>query len=49
MMRWLQIGRDVVVLSYEEHDGKITPGRLQVLPVGVWNNILKRQNNGQIH
>ena len=49
MMRWLQIDGDVVVLQYEEHDGKITPGRLQVLPVGVWNNVLKRLNNEEIH
>lgn len=49
MTRWLQIGSDVVVLQYEERDGKIMPGRLQVLPVGVWNNILKRKKNEEIH
>ncbi len=49
MMRWLQIDREVVVLQYEEHDGKITPGNIQVLPVGVWNNILKRKRNEEIH
>lgn len=48
-MRWLQIDRDVVVLQYEEHDGKITPGRMSVVPVGVWNNILKQQRNEEIH
>ena len=25
------------------------PGRLQVLPVGVWNNILKRKRDEEIH
>ncbi len=49
MMRWLQIGKEVVALSYEEHDGKITPGRMSVVPVGVWNNILKQQRNEEIH
>lgn len=48
MMRWLQIDRDVVVLQYEEHNGKITPGRLQVMPVGVWMNILKRMRDEEI-
>lgn len=48
MNKWLRIDREVVVLSYEEHDGKITPGRLQVLPVGIWNNILKQQRNEEI-
>ena len=49
MMRWLQIGNEVVVLHYEEHDGKIMNGRLQVMPVGVWNNILKRKRDEKIH
>ena len=49
MMRWLQIGNEVVVLQYKERDGKITPGYLQVMPVGVWNNILKRMRNEEIH
>ncbi len=49
MTRWLQIGKEVVVLQYEERDGKIMPGRLQVMPVGVWNNILKRKRDEEIH
>ena len=49
MMRWLQIGNEVVVLQYKERDGKITPGHLHVMPVGVWNNILKRMRNEEIH
>ena len=49
MTRWMQIGNEVVVLQYEEHEGKITPGHLQVMPVGVWNNILKRHKNEEIH
>jgi hypothetical protein len=49
MMRWLQIGNEVVVLQYKEHDGKITPVHLQVMPVGVWNNILKRKRDEEIH
>ena len=49
-MRWLQIDRDVVVLHYEEHDGKITPGRMSVLPVGVFKQLYNNKvNHEKIH
>ncbi len=42
--RWLQIGHEVVVLWYDEKDGKITPGPLRVVPIGVWNKLKERKD-----
>ena len=39
MIRWLQIGREVVALYGNEKDGKVTLGKMVVLPVGVWNKL----------
>lgn len=41
MMRTIRIGKEVVVLSYTVHDGKVTVGELRSFPVGVWKNICR--------
>lgn len=43
IMRWIQIEKDVVVLYAEEKDGKVIPGRLTVLPVGVFEKLYKNK------
>ena len=42
-MHWVQIDRDVVVLYSDEVDGKVLPGRMTVLPVGVFNKLYNQQ------
>lgn len=53
MKMCVHIGREVVTLSYSVHDGKVTPGNLSVLPVGVWEQLqtdnCKLQTNEEIH
>jgi hypothetical protein len=39
MIRAIQIDRDVVVLKYQEQQGKVVLGPLRVLPVGVFQNL----------
>ena len=41
----VQIGREVVTLSYSVEDGKVTPGNLSVLPIGVWEQLQAKQFN----
>ena len=43
IMRWVAIGREVVVLYHDEVDGKIVPGKMVVLPVGVFQKLKERQ------
>lgn len=42
-MRWIQIEKDVVVLHFEEVDGKVIPGKLTVLPVGVFRKLYQKE------
>ena len=45
IMRWIQIDKEVVVLYAEERDGKIVPGRLTTLPVGVFKKLYGQQTH----
>ena len=49
MIRTVVIDKEVVALSYDEHNGKVTPGRLQVVPIGIWNKIYERRENEKVH
>ena len=42
MTKAIRIGKEVVVLSYMVHDGKVTLGELRAFPIGVWKNICRR-------
>ena len=42
-MYWMQIEKDVVVLNVEEKDGKVVPGKLTVLPMGVFRKLYKNE------
>ena len=41
MIRWMQIGDEVIVMTGEEHDGKVTLGEMRVIPVVIYNNMQK--------
>ena len=43
IMRWMLIDTDVVVLYAEERNGKVVPGKLTVLPVGVFRQLYKNE------
>lgn len=43
IMRWIHIDKDVVVLYAEERNGKVVPGRLTVLPVGVFKKLYQNE------
>lgn len=43
IMHWVQIEKEVVVLYSDEMDGKVLPGRLTVLPVGVFNKLYQNE------
>lgn len=43
IMRWILIDKDVVVLYAEERNGKVVPGRLTVLPVGVFKKLYQNE------
>lgn len=49
IMRWIQIDNEVVMLYADEVDGKVIPGKLTVLPVGVFRKLQEKQqfNNQQ--
>lgn len=50
IMRWIQIGREVVVLYSDEVDGKVIPGKMAVLPVGVFYKLYNNKvNHEEIH
>lgn len=42
-MRWILIDKDVVVLYAEERNGKVVPGRLTVLPMGVFRKLYQNE------
>ena len=42
-MRWIVIGNEVVVLYFDEADGKVTLGKLAVLPAGVFAKNFKNE------
>ena len=43
MIRWMQIDRDVVALYGSEKNGKVTLGKLLVMPIGIWNKLTKTE------
>ena len=49
IMRWIQIDREVVVLYSDEVDGKVIPGKMAVLPVGVFKQLYNKVNHEKIH
>ena len=42
-MRWIVIDKEVVVLYADEADGKVTLGKLAVLPAGVFAKNFKNE------
>lgn len=42
-MHWIQIEKDVVMLYADEVDGKVIPGKLTVLPVGVFKKLYQNE------
>lgn len=42
-MSWIQIEKEVVLLFFDEKDGKVIPGKLSVLPVGVFNKLYPQE------
>lgn len=45
----MQIGREVVVLYHDEVDGKVIPGKMAVLPVGVFHKLYNKVSHEEIH
>lgn len=43
IMRWIQIDKEVVVLFADERDGKVIPGKMTVLPVGVFRKLYQNE------
>ena len=41
MIRWMQIGDEVIVMTGEERDGKVTLGEMRIMPVVIYNNLEK--------
>lgn len=41
MIRWMQIGDEVIVMTGEERDGKVKLGEMRVIPLVVYNNMQK--------
>lgn len=48
-MRWIRIDGDVVVLYHDEMDGKVVPGKMAVLPVGIFEQLYNKVNHEKIH
>ncbi len=42
-MCWIQIEKEIVLLFVDEKDGKVIPGKLSVLPVGVFNKLYPKE------
>ena len=49
MIRWMQIGDEVIVMTGEERDGKVTLGEMRVIPLVVYNNMQKGFKYDQVH
>ena len=41
MIRWMQIGDEVIVMTGVEHDGKVTLGEMRIIPLVIYNNLEK--------
>lgn len=43
MMQAIQIGRDMIIMCYEVHEGKVHDLQMRCLPVGVFQKLYTPQ------
>lgn len=49
MIRNLQMGNEVLVMTWQEHDGKVTLGDMRIVPLVIYDNINKGFRYEEIH
>ena len=49
MMRCVQIGNEVVVMTGKERDGKLTLDEMRIIPNVIYNNIEKGFRYEEVH
>lgn len=49
MIRCVQIGNEVLAMTWKEHGGKVTLGEMRIIPLVIYNNIKKGFNYEEVH
>lgn len=49
MIRCIQLGNEVLAMSWQEKDGRVKLGEMRIVPMVVYNNIEKGFRYEEIH